>query len=191
MMDGLTKQRQRQVAIGLLALAVALALAVTVLPIYVANASRQAAIDDASERLQRYQLIAARDSELLPQYESMLRRQRASGKHLRSETVALAGAELQRRVNSISSENGARVMSTQIVPTSSEEGFMRITLKVRLKGTLPAILESLHELETSEVYMFVDNLTLNDPRAGRSQFRVEVRPMNADFELIAYMPEES
>ena len=125
MMDRLDEQRQRQVAIGILVLAVVLLLAATVLPVWVANASRQAEIDDASERLQRYQLIAARDSDLLPQYESMLRRQRASGKHLRSETVALAGAELQRRVTSISSENGARVMSTQILPTSSEEGFLR------------------------------------------------------------------
>jgi hypothetical protein len=39
--------------------------------------------------------------------------------------------------------------------------------------------------------MFLDNVALSDPRAGRTQFKVEVRPMNADFELIAYMPEES
>ena len=178
-----TKQR-RELAIGIL-------LAISVLPVWLANASRQAAIDDAGERLQRYRQIAARDAELLPQYEALVQRQKASGKHLRSDTVALAGAELQRRVTSIGSGNGARVMSTQILPTSSEEGFVRVAIKVRMTGTLPAILQSLYDIETDDVYMFLDNVALNDPRAGRSQFKVELRPINADFELIAYMPEES
>jgi hypothetical protein len=130
-------------------------------------------------------------TELLPQYESQLHRQRASGKHLRSETVALAGAELQRRVTSISAGNGARVMSTQILPTANEKGFLRVALKVRLTGPLPALLQSLYDLETDDVYMFVDNAALIDPRGGRADLRNELRPMNADFELIAYMPEAS
>jgi sensor c-di-GMP phosphodiesterase-like protein len=191
MMDKLDKAQQRKLAIGILVAAVILFLAVTAGPIWVANASRQAALDQASERLQRYEQIAAQDAELLPQYESLLQRQKASGNHLRSDTAALAGAELQRRVTAISGANGARVLSSQILPTASEEGFLRVSLKVRLNGTLPAILQSLYELETDDVYMFVDNVAMNDPRAGRSQFKVEIRPMNADFDLIAYMPEES
>jgi general secretion pathway protein M len=191
MSDRADTKQQRGLAFVILVVAIALLLAITVMPVWVANASRQAAIDDASERLQRYQQIAARDSELLPQYEALLQRQKASGKHLRSDTIALAGAELQRRVTSISSGNGARVMSTQILPTSSEEGFVRVAIKVRMTGTLPAILQSLHDIETDDVYMFLDNVAMNDPRAGRTQFKVEVRPMNADFELIAYMPEET
>ena len=191
MMDKLDKAQQRKLAIGILVAVVTLFLTVTAGPIWVANASRQAALDQASERLQRYEQIAARDAELLPQYESLLQRQKASGNHLRSDTAALAGAELQRRVTEISGANGARVLSSQILPTASEEGFLRVSLKVRLNGTLPAIMQSLYELETDDVYMFVDNVAMNDPRAGRSQFKVEIRPMNADFDLIAYMPEES
>jgi sensor c-di-GMP phosphodiesterase-like protein len=191
MMDKLDKAQQRKLAIGILVAVVTLFLTVTAGPIWVANASRQAALDQASERLQRYEQIAARDAELLPQYESLLQRQKASGNHLRSDTAALAGAELQRRVTEISGANGARVLSSQILPTASEEGFLRVSLKVRLNGTLPAILQSLYELETDDVYMFVNNVAMNDPRAGRSQFKVEIRPMSADFDLIAYMPEES
>ena len=191
MSGGADTKRRRGLAIGILVVAVALLLATTVGPVWIANASRQAAIDDASERLHRYQQIAARDAELLPKYEALLQRQKASGKHLRSDTIALAGAELQRRVTSIGSGNGARVMSSQILPTSNEQGFIRVAIKVRMTGTLPAILESLHDIETDDIYMFLDNVALNDPRAGRSQFKVEIRPIGADFELIAYMPEES
>ena len=191
MSDGADRKQRRGLAVGILVVAVALLLALTVAPVWVANASRQAAIDDASERLQRYRQITARDAELLPQYEALLQRQKASGKHLRSDTVALAGAELQRRVTSIGSGNGARVMSTQILPTASEEGFVRVAIKVRMTGPLPALMQSLYDIETDDVYMFLDNVALNDPRAGRAQLKVEVRPMNADFEIIAYMPEES
>ena len=191
MMRKLDKKQQRNLAIGILVVVATLFCAVTAGPIWMANASRQAALDLANERLQRYRQITSRDAELLPQYESLLQRQKASGNHLRSDTAALAGAELQRRVTSISGTNGARVMSTQILPTATEEGFVRVAIKVRLSGTLPAILQSLYELETDDVYMFVDNVAMNDPRAGRSQFKVEIRPMNADFDLIAYMPEAS
>jgi general secretion pathway protein M len=191
MIGKLEKKQQRQLAIGILATFIVAVLTVTAGPVWLANTSRQAALDDALERLQRYEQITARDAKLLPQYEALLRRQKDSGKHLRSDTVALAGAELQRRVNSISKGNGARVLSTQILPSSIEEGFIRIALKVRLTGSLPALLESLYDLETDDVYMFVDNVALQDPRSGRGGQSQQGRPMNADLELIAYMPEES
>ena len=92
MIGKLGKKQQRRLAIGILAGAVIAALTVTAGPIWMANASRQASLDDAHERLQRYQRIAARDQELLPQYEALLRKQRSAGNHLRSETSAVAGA---------------------------------------------------------------------------------------------------
>ena len=55
MSGGADTKRRRGLAIGILVVAVALLLATTVGPVWIANASRQAAIDDASERLHRYQ----------------------------------------------------------------------------------------------------------------------------------------
>jgi hypothetical protein len=66
-----------------------------------------------------------------------------------------------------------------------------VTLKVRLRGNLPAILQSLYDIETDDVYMFVDNVALRDSMVGRSQFKVQIRPIDAEFDLIAYMPETS
>jgi general secretion pathway protein M len=191
MIEKLDKTRQRQFAVGILAAFVTAILAVTAGPVWVANASRQATLDEANERLQRYQQISARDRELLPQYETLLKKQRSAGNHLRSETSAVAGAELQRRVKDITSTNQAQILSTQIMPVSEEQGFVRVTLKVRLRGNLPAILQSLYDIETDDVYMFVDNVALRDNMVGRSQFKVQIRPIDAEFDLIAYMPETS
>lgn len=191
MIERLDNKQRRQLAIVILAGAVITALLVTAGPVWVANASRQARLDDANDRLKRYQQISARDQELLPQYEALLRKQRASGNHLRSETSAVAGAELQRLVKAITGANNAQIVSTQILPVSQEQGFLRVALKVRLRGDLPAILKSLHEIETDDIYMFVDNVALRDNVAGRPNGKGRVHPMDAEFELIAYMPEVS
>jgi hypothetical protein len=125
MIEKLDRKRQRQLAIAILAGAVIAVLTVTAGPVWMANASRQAALDDAHERLQRYQQIAARD-QLLPQYEALLRKQRSAGNHLRSETSAVAGAELQRLVKTITGRNQAQILSTQLLPVTEEQGFLRV-----------------------------------------------------------------
>jgi Tfp pilus assembly protein PilX len=154
----LDKKRGRALAVAILIAIVAVILALTAGPVWMANASRQAALDQAHERLQRYRQIAARDAE---------------------------------RVSSITSANQAQVTSTQILPPSEEQGFVRITLRVRLRGTLPAILQSLYDIETHDVYMFVDNVGLADNLLGRNRAPEAIRPMDAQFDLVAYMPEES
>jgi general secretion pathway protein M len=189
MIGKLDRKKKRQLAIGILVSVIIAVLMITAGPIWVANASRQARLDDAHERLQRYEQISARDRELLPQYRNLLQKQRSVGNHLRSETSAVAGAELQRLVKTITGANQAQILSTQLLPVSEEEGFLRVTLKVRLRGTLPAILQSLYDIETGEVYMFVDDVALRDNMIGRS--RAQVRAMDAEFELVAYMPEAS
>lgn len=189
MIGKLDRKRQKYLAVGILAGVLVAALLATAGPVWVANASRQATLDDSYERLQRYQQISTRDRELMPQYEALLQKQRAAGNHLRSETSAVAGAELQQLVKTISGRNRAQILSSQLLPVSEEQGFLRVALKVRLRGNLPAILQSLYEIETDDVYVFVDNVALRDNLIGRT--RDQVRQMDAEFELVAYMPGEA
>jgi len=191
MIDKLDNRQQRQLAMGILVAAVLVLLSMTAAPIWFANASRQATLDQANERLQRYEQIVTRDEKLLPQYESLRQIQKSAGNHLRSDTVAVAGAELQRRVKAVSSANNARIVSTQILPAADEEGFIRVAIRVRLRGQLPSILQSLYDIETNDVYMFLDNVSLRNNAAGLRQRQMQIRPMDAEFDLIAYMPEES
>ena len=191
MIADLDAKQQRQLAIGLLTLAVIFFLGVTAGPIWYANASRQAALDQAQERLQRYEQIAARDTELLPQYEALRQAQKSAGNQLRSDTAAVAGAELQRRVKDITAVHEAQIVSTQILPVANEEGFVRIALRVRLRGALPSLLRSIYDIETNNVHMFLDNLSLRDNGASLRQRQQLTRPMEGEFDLIAYMPEDS
>lgn len=193
MMQRLDNKQQQRLAVAILAAVLAVVLSVTALPIYVANASRQDTLDQAQARLVRYQHIAERDQKLLPQYEALRSRQKAAGNHLRSDTVAVAGAELQRLVKQITARHQAQILSTQILPASNEEGFIRISLRVRLRGLLPAVLQSAYDLETDEVHMFLDNLSLRNNSLGSRQRQGQAQApfMDAEFDLIAFMPEES
>ena len=191
MIRDLNNVQQRRLAIGILFVVVALLLSATALPLWIANASRQSTLNELSERLTRYQEISARDGDLMPQYEELRRQQMASGIHLKSDTVAVAGAELQRIVKDIANANSAQVISTQILPAGNEQGFIRITLKVRLRAPLPAVLQSFYDLETSEVFMFLDGVSVRASNVRRRPGQVETHPMDAEFELIAYMPDFS
>ncbi len=191
MIMDIDNRQQRLLAIGILVVVVSIALSLTVIPIWTANASRQATLDQSQERLLRYEQIAARDEKLLPQYEALRHAQKSAGNYLRSDTVAVAGAELQRRVKEITSANNAQIISTQILPPADEQGFIRVALKVRLRGQLPAILQSFYAIETNDVFMFLDNVALRDSLVGRRQRQAVVRQMDAEFELIAYMPDTS
>lgn len=191
MIANLDQKQQRQLAVAILITVVVVVLGVTAGPAWYANASRQAALDEAQERMLRYEQIAVRDKELLPQYEALRQAQKSAGNQLRSDTAAVAGAELQRRVKEITAANQAQIVSTQILPVASEEGFVRIALRVRLRGVLPSILRSLYDIETNKVHMFLDNLLLRNNAAGLRQRQLLIRPMEAEFDLIAYMPEES
>jgi general secretion pathway protein M len=191
MIANLNQKQQRQMAIAILVLAVVAVLSLTAGPVWYANATRQAALDDGQERLQRYRQIAARDQELLPQYEALRESQKSAGNQLRSDTAAVAGAELQRRVKDITGRHSAQIVSTQILPASEEEGFVRIALRVRLRGVLPDLLRSIYDIETNDVHMFLDNLSLRNNAVSLRQRLTTMHPMEAEFDLIAYMPEES
>ena len=182
------KQRQ-QLAVALLVVVLGIILSVTAMPLWLANASYRADIDQLNTRLQTYRRVTTRDANLLPQFEQLKHSQLTDGHYLRSETAAVAGAELQRMVKEIAAANQAQILSTQILPASPEQGFVQITLKVRLRGTYEGVLRSLYDMETNDIFLFLDNISMRDSTAARRPRQIEIRKMDADFDLVAYMPD--
>lgn len=191
MISRLGDSQKRVLARVILVVAVGLVFSITALPLWLANAARQDTLDELHERLLRYEQIAARDAELLPQYRALKQAQMSAGNYLKSDTVAVAGAELQRMTKAIAAVNGAQVVSTQILPAANEDGFARIALKVRLRGELPAILRSFYDMETDDVFMFLDSIGLRESNIRRRPGQLKLHLMDAEFELVAYMPEIS
>ena len=191
MIKTIEKKQQRRLAIVILVLFVGVFFSITALPIWLANTSQQAIIDQLHDRLLRFRQVATSDASLRPQYEELKRSQMSVGHYLKSDTVAVAGAELQRMVKDIATANRAQVISTQILPAGQEQGFIRIAIKVRLRGTLQGVFQSIYDIETSEVFLFLDNVSMRDSTPARRPRQLAIKQMDTDFDLIAYMPDIS
>ena len=190
MIEQLSKMDQRRLAVTLLAVFLGAVLLVTVLPVWSANAAYQTRIDRIQEQLQELRADAAADESLRPRFEQLRQSQLSDGHYLKSGTEAVAAAELQRIVKRITGSNGTQILSTQILPSSQEEDFVRVALKVRMRGTLTGIVESIYDVESSTTFLFMDNVSIRDSARRRSIRQRVGDQFDTDFDLIAYMPGE-
>ena len=110
----------------------------------------------------------------------------------KSNSAALAAAELQRLVKRIIVSKNAEVVSTQILTTRQEEGFDRVALKVRIRGELENIIQAFYVIETGEPFVFMDNVSVRASRGRRVRGQAPtLQKLDIDMELIGYMPHSS
>jgi len=192
MIEKLSLRQHRLLALAILALALGAVFSVTVLPVLLANQHYQDTITGLESRLQQLQRAAAIGETLQPQYEQLKRWQTTDEQYLKSSSAALAAAELQRLVKRIVVAKNAQVMSTQILTTRQEEGFDRISLKIRVRGELENIVQAFYVIETADPYIFLDNVSVRASRGRRVRgHTAPLQTLDIDMELIGYMPHSS
>ncbi len=192
MMGKLDPRQRRLLALVVLALALGAVFSITALPVLLANRHYQDTIADLESRLQQLQRAAAIGDTLQPQYEQLKRWQTSDAHYLKSNSAALAAAELQRLVKRILVAKNAEVVSTQILTTREEEGFDRVALKVRIRGELQNIVQAFHVLETGDPFVFLENVSVRASRGRRVRGKVAtLQALDIDMELIGYMPHSS
>ena len=192
MIEKLNPQQRRLLALAILALALGAVFSFSVLPVLLANQHYRDTIDGLENRLQQLQRAAAIGDTLQPQYEQLKRWRSSDAHYLKSNSAALAAAELQRLVKRIIVAKNAEVVSTQILTTRQEEGFDRVSLKVRIRGELENIVQAFHVIETGEPFVFLDNVSVRASRGRRLRGQTPTRQtMDIDMELIGYMPHSS
>jgi len=189
MIDRLDARQRRILAQAIFVLVVLATLSVTALPVWLANANYQARLDQLQERLQRFEQIASQDPQLRRRYSELQRSRAARGHFLNSDSEATAAAEIQRIIKDITAANGTQLLSTQILPAANEDGMLRISLRVRISGALPGIIESVYDVESNGVFLFLDNFSLRQAAARRIRANVAVDSFEANFDLVAYMQE--
>jgi len=188
MIEQLSAIQQRRLAIGILASLVAAVLTITILPVSSTNASYETRIDLVERRLQSLRADVAAYEELRPRIEQLRQSQVADGHYLRSSTEAVAAAELQSIANRISASNGTQLLTTQILPARQEGDFVRIALKVRMRGDLEGFIQSIYDIESSPTFLFMDNVSVrNSARQGTNR-QAAGNQFDADFQIIGFMP---
>lgn len=145
----------------------------------------------AEERLPRLGQLAASAPLLQAQLAQIRRDPRARSRLLTGANDSLAGADLQRRVNQVSLQNGAVIRSTQPLPAQDEQGFRRIAIRIAMEGDAAALQKIFFALETSPTLLFVDNVQIRSRSGGRLR-RVQGQTIAQDetlairFDLAGY-----
>jgi general secretion pathway protein M len=189
MMDALNDGQRRLLAVAILVLLAGLGISVTVLPLWLANRHYQESIAALDNRLQELRRVATAGVGLQPRYEQLKRWQVSDVRYLTSDNESLAAAELQRIVKRIVTANQAEVLSTQILPPVREQGFTRVTLKVRMRGTLESLVSVFYSIETDKLFLFLDKVSIRALASRYQQGRIRTQQsLDLDFDLVGYMP---
>jgi general secretion pathway protein M len=149
------------------------------------NTAGEQRIQLLQERLAGLQQITREETGLRPRRERLKLDQINNGHYLKSNTETRAAAELQRLVKTIAGRNKTNVTRTQILLATEDEGFTRIALKVRLRGSMVGIIGSIYDIESNEPFLFLEDLHLQD--TSRRQLATAAKQIDVEFELVAYM----
>lgn len=166
----------------------------TLVPVWLLAGRYDGEIELAERRLAAQRRLAAEGAGLEPKLEALMRRRDSDRRYLSSSSEALAGAELQSIVKRRVLPSGGQVLSTQILGSQPEEGFTRVTLKLKMRATLEKLVEIFYALETSTPYLFLDNVSVRyrgGVRRSGAAAALPAQPLDVDLELSGYMRGEA
>ena len=161
-----TSAQQRALAAALLVASVLLVLLAVFGPIVMLHRHYDAAIADTSDRLVRYQRVAAQAPALRMALDAMRDR---DGRRffLKNTATNLAGAELQELVKAAIEGNGGRITTSQNTSPREDGRFREIGVNVQFFASTPALQKILLAIETHQPYLIVENLTARPLNAFR------------------------
>lgn len=181
---------QRWLAVSLLLLVIASVVFVVILPLLNMGMTYHEEKNDLLFRLQRQQTIAGRQQQVAEALETLKQQFQEQGYFSTSSTEALVSAELQNIVKTAVSDAGGQLTSTQGLPGTQQNGFFRIAVKVRMTGTMEALVSVLNTIESAVPILVVDQLDINPVRGVRNTKTRQIEPsdqLNVSFQVVSFM----
>lgn len=186
--------QQRWLAVGLLAAVILLFIVLAIAPLVSTSMEYYAEKKDLRFRLQRYQQIVARKTEVDQGIEQLKEQYQSQGYFNNSDTVALASAGIQRLIKNAVVQAGGELTSSQVLPSRSEDGLSRITVKVRISGDMEVLRGVLYEIENAKPVMIIDEVDIRPVRGRRNRRTRRIEPsnkLNVNFEVVGFMREQT
>lgn len=186
MMRSLTPLQSKSLALVLLALVFVLALLALAMPVILVHRHYDAAIEQITDRMERYQRIIA----MAPSLKAGLEKVKArNGRkfYLKNTAPALAAAEIQEIAKTVIEAQSGKLTSIQIVPHKDEGGYRQISVNLQFSGSIANIQKILYSLETRQPYLFVDNLSIRSRLMSNYRAMPGVEPEYfVQFDLTGY-----
>ena len=186
------QKQQKYLAVVILALVVTAIVLTITIPVWKINNHYSDIIDDMSHRLTVLKRTTIEGRSLEPQYEKLKRYHSSDKRYLKSTSESLAAAEIQQLIKAIIVPTDGEILSTQIINNKKDDPVHRITLKVRLRGSLSSLVTIIYKIETGNPYLFVENLNIRSRLINRRRVRnkdVEEKPtvLDVQFDVSGYI----
>jgi general secretion pathway protein M len=178
----LSPMQNRALALSLVLLVILAAVAVVAVPTWLLHKRYDSYLEDYTDRLKRYRRVEA----LRPAIEEGIKAVEARAgrqNYLKGTSSASAAAELQGLVTKIIESNNGRIISSQAVPAKAEGKTAepaKAAISIQMNATIGSLLQILHTLETSQPYLFVDQLTV---RAGQGRVYKPVPGVEPEYQV--------
>lgn len=181
----------RLLALALLIAALAVPYLAVVRPFVAELAANRELLAEQAALRERYGRIAANSAGLGERLDALREQPVAEHAYLEGASESLVAAELQSRVKSAVQSNGGTLNSTQILDATTEAGFRRLAVRVRMSASTDALPKVLYALESSEPFLFIDNVDINARTVRRRETggkgETETVELIASFDLFGYM----
>ena len=181
---------QRVLAVGLLVVIIMLFIFTLVIPLLSAGIEYRESRDELAFRLQRYKTIAAKKDQVLADSQQIKQQYQQQQYFSTHDTVALASADLQKKIKSAIANKGAQLTSTQVLPVKNENKLSYVTIKVRMSGTIEQLRTIIYLLETAKPLVILDQIDIRPVRGKRNRKTRKIEPsnqLNINFQAISFM----
>ena len=186
MMRPLTPLQSKSLALALLALVFVLAALALAVPAMLVHRHYDAAIEQLTDRMERYYRIIAMTPGLKAGLEQVKARDGRKF-YLKNAAPALAAAEIQESAKTVIEAQRGKLTSIQIIPHKDDGGYRQIAVNLQFSGSIASIQKILYELETRQPYLFVDNLSIRSRLMSNYRAAPGVEPEYfVQFDLIGY-----
>ena len=193
MIQQLNSGQKRLLAIVILLAFITAVVAVVAIPVWSINQHYTDQIDQMGTRLTVLKRTSAEGEKLLPEYNRLKNIRLSDKRYLKSNSEALAAAEIQRVIKGIIVPNGGEILSTQIISNRSNDKIPQITLKVRMRGDIKTLVKVFYEIETGDPFLSIDDLnirsrTINRRRSVRNNIPNQgSTALDVQFDISGYI----
>lgn len=187
-LDLQSQRAQQTAALVILLLAIAGIAALISIPVYKLHQHYDNALETLLFRFDKLRTVAAQKPETQKSLETV-KRENAARFFLKNAAPNLAGAELQDLVRAAVERGGARLTSVQVAAPKEEGRHRQIVLNVQVIGNVMTLQKTLHALEGSLPYVFVDTLRINSTQFRGARTAPGLEPeVTVQMDVSAYAP---
>lgn len=102
-----------------------------------------------------------------------------------ADTAALAGADLQNQLNALVANEGGTLLTSAFRDSSADGPLTPITVTVRLRCSMDALLRIVHGIENRSPVLFVDNLAVQVRHRGGPARSSEDGDLDVELDVVA------